>query len=50
MKTISIIIAAAVLGAGTIQPFAKEPRRKVGDISNPDAEQSPFVGMTEDDT
>lgn len=47
MKSLSIIIAVALAGAGlTSTAVAKDPR--VGDISNPEAEKPPFVGMTKD--
>lgn len=50
MKTLSIIIATALLAVGgTRTTFAKDPRGgsgRLGDISNPEAERPPFIGMT----
>ncbi len=47
MKTLSIIIAAVLLaGCATAPEPAARPPGKVGDISNPEAEGKPFVGMT----
>lgn len=51
MKTISIIIAAALLAScattATTQSTTK-PKPKIGDISNPEAETPPFIGMTKE--
>jgi hypothetical protein len=49
MKTLSIILAATLLVGCTTQPSTATrttPPGKVGDISNPEAETPPFIGMT----
>lgn len=49
MKTALIISIAFAFGASaTTSALAKDPPRRgrVGDISNPEAEKPPFVGMT----
>ncbi len=52
MKTLNVIIAAALLTSGvanakpTPTPRPRPGKPKTGDISNPEAEQPPFVGMT----
>src|SRR6266851_8615803 len=45
----SIVTAAALLGGCAAQPPPAAPHgAKVGDISNPEAEKPPFVGMTKE--
>ncbi len=48
MKTLLTITAALAFAVSVIATpaLAKEPRRRVGAVLNPEAENPPFVGMT----
>ncbi len=50
MKTLCTLIAMALFAAGATSTLAKDPRgpAKRGDISNPEAERPPFIGMTKE--
>ncbi len=48
MRYPCILIALALAGCATTEPQPQAGPSRVGDISNPEAEGRPFVGMTKD--